>query len=119
MPNLDFIKKHRSWEDWLAMSLGAAIWATSKTAGGISEWIYWNTTLIGLTILILATMIYESHARNRELAEAACGAWLTVSPFVFGYAASGNLRFWHFGLGALVTLLALLELVQDWKDNEK
>ena len=37
---------------------------------------------------------------------------LIASPFVFGY--SGALRSWHIALGALVVLLALFELWQDW-----
>ena len=115
MPNFDFIKKHRGWEDWLAMSLGAVIWATTKIIPAGSVWIYWNTTIVGLVVLVLATQIHDTHARSRELAEAGWGLWLVASPFVFGYAGAGDLRFWHFGLGAAVMLLALLELVQDWK----
>lgn len=62
-------------------------------------------------------MIQDTHARNRELVEAGRGIRLTVSPFVFLYAWSDNLRFWHFGPGAVVLLLAVLELLQDWKEN--
>ena len=48
-----------------------------------------------------------------EVAEIGCGAWLIYSPFNVGYG--GALRVWHFVLGALVILLALVELVQDWR----
>jgi hypothetical protein len=41
--------------------------------------------------------------------------WLIVSPFTLGYAEAGALRYWHFVLGAVVALLAALELWQDWK----
>jgi len=55
--------------------------------------------------------------RWEEVGEIACGLWLIVSPFVFGYA--GTLRYSHFALGALVALLAVAELWQDWKLSEK
>jgi hypothetical protein len=45
------------------------------------------------------------------------GLWLIASPFIFGYAEAGALRYWHFVLGAAVVLLAMLELRQDWKLN--
>jgi len=41
--------------------------------------------------------------------------WLIASPFVFGYADAGTLRYWHFVLGFAVVLLAVLELRQDWE----
>jgi len=47
--------------------------------------------------------------------ETACGLWLIASPFMFGYADAGTLRYWHFMLGVAVALLAILELRQDWK----
>jgi SPW repeat len=53
--------------------------------------------------------------RWEESLEAACGLWLIASPFTFGYADAGSLRFWHFALGNAVVLLAALELRQDWK----
>jgi len=46
-----------------------------------------------------------------------CGLWIVASPFAFGYAGS-TLAFWHFGLGGLLVLLALLELWQDWHRSE-
>jgi len=44
-----------------------------------------------------------------------CGLWLIASPFVFGYADAGTLRYWHVVLGIAVVLLAVLELRQDWE----
>ena len=52
--------------------------------------------------------------RWEEGLETACGLWLIASPFIFGYADAGTLRYWHFVLGAAVVLLAVLELRQDW-----
>ncbi|MGO4838094.1 SPW repeat protein [Rhizobiaceae sp. 2RAB30] len=40
-----------------------------------------------------------------------CGAWMVIQPFVLRYG--GTLRTWHIVLGAVVALLALLEIWQD------
>jgi hypothetical protein len=42
-----------------------------------------------------------------------------VSPYIFGCAGTGVLQYWHFGLGAVVVLLAAVELWQDWKLSDK
>jgi hypothetical protein len=39
-----------------------------------------------------------------------------ASPFTFAYG--GTLRTWHLVLGAVVALLALLELFQDWNRTD-
>jgi len=57
--------------------------------------------------------------RWEEGGEIACGLWLIVSSFTFGYAHAGALRYWHFVLGVVVVLLAVLELWQDWKLSDK
>jgi hypothetical protein len=44
---------------------------------------------------------------------AVLGAVLIAEPFLFGYAYSGMLRYWHFGLGAAVFLPATIELRRD------
>ena len=120
MPTVKALKTHRTWEDMLGMCLGAAIWFTARPAELThTSLVLWNTIVVGLLVLTLASVIHDTHARGKELAEAALGLWLIASPFVFGYAAAGTLRYWHFALGALVTLLAVLELAQDWsKDAE-
>ena len=77
-----------------------------------------NALVTGLLVLIvseielLGAVAWETW---EEVASAAIGVWLMVSPFLFGYAAIGQLRFWHFSLGALVTVLAAVEFWQDWK----
>jgi hypothetical protein len=53
--------------------------------------------------------------RWEEAPETACGLWLIVSKFIFGYLYAGGLRYLHFVLGIAVVLLAVLELPQDWR----
>jgi hypothetical protein len=120
MAGIRIVGIHRTWEDWLGIVLAVLI--------GLSPWlvgeqehstIMWNTTLIALLMLVLATFELVDLHRWEEVGEIACGLWLIASPFTFGYAEAGMLRYWHFALGAIVVLLALLELWQDWRLSDK
>jgi hypothetical protein len=121
MSNIRFFNVHRSWEDWTGMLLGVLI--------GISPWladqqhdqsVILNAALVGVLVLGLALLEYDSLQRWEEIGVIACGSWLIASPFTLGYADAGALRFWHFSLGAIVVLIAALELWQDWtlRDDE-
>ncbi|MGA7485382.1 MAG: SPW repeat protein [Xanthobacteraceae bacterium] len=111
---------HRTWEDWVSMVLGVLI--------GISPWlaseqsdvaVNWNAVIVGALVIGLAALELAGLQRWEEVGEIVCGLWLIVSPFIFGYGDAGALRYWHFALGALVALLAVAELWQDWKLSEK
>ena len=115
-----FFKTHRSWEDWVGMLIGVLI--------GISPWlaeqqsdpaVMWNAVLVGALVLVLAQLEYVSLQRWEEIGEIALGLWLIASPFIFGYAETGPLRYWHFVLGAIIALLATWELWQDWRLSDK
>jgi len=120
MSRIRFFNVHRLWEDWVSMLAGVLI--------GLSPWlagqpdnpaVLGNALLVGLLVFGLAELTYVSLTRWEEIGEIACGLWLIASPFTFGYAELGALRYWHFLLGAAVVLLAALELWQDWKLSEK
>lgn len=114
MVRTGFLGVHRIWEDWAGICLGVLIGVTPWFAGGTQDrTIVLNAAVIGVVVLALAAFEFVSLRRGEELAELACGLWLMASPFVFGYAGS-QLAIWHFALGALVALLALLEYWQDW-----
>jgi hypothetical protein len=117
----DILKTHRTWEDGVGLALGLMI--------GLSPWFYdepvvpavlLNSGLIGLAVLVLAQLELVHLRRWEELAQLACGLWLSASPFIFDYAHQDHLRLWHWVLGPIVSVLALLELWQDWNraDNE-
>jgi O-antigen/teichoic acid export membrane protein len=111
----DILKTHRTWEDGAGLALGLMI--------GLSPWFYdepvvpavlLNSGLIGLAVLVLAQLELVHLRRWEELAQLACGLWLSASPFIFDYAHQDHLRLWHWVLGSIVSVLALLELWQDW-----
>jgi SPW repeat-containing protein len=115
MAGIRLFNVHYFWEDCVSMTLGALIVLTAWVVGDPgSQTVASNATIIGILVLALGASEFLDLRRWEEGLEAACGLWLIASPFIFGYADAGTLRYWHFVLGAAVVLLAMLELRQDW-----
>jgi hypothetical protein len=111
---------HRNWEDWIGMLLGVLIGLSTWIVGGqYAPAIAWNAVLVGLLVLALSQLEYAALRRWEEVGVIACGLWLIASPYALGYADTGSLRVWHFALGAMVTLLSVFELWQDWQLTDK
>ncbi len=115
MVRMRFFNVHRSWEDWLGMGvavlIGLSPWLADQQS---NQLVILNAVFVGAVALVLAELEIVNLHRWQEIGEILCGLWLAVSPFALGYANAGDLRFWHFALGAGVTMLAALELWQDW-----
>jgi hypothetical protein len=110
-----FLKVHRNWEDWAGMLLGIVVGLSPWLSGQMgSQAIMVNAIFAGAIAFVLAEFELADLHRWEEVGEIAVGSWLIASPFIFGYSADGPLRVWHFVLGAIIVLLALLELWQDW-----
>ena len=76
----------------------------------------WNTWVLGAAvILITAVSRYLLDERNpwEDMACAALGLWLMVSPWVLGFAAHETERSNSVIVGCLVTVLALWAMVVD------
>ena len=115
MAGIRIFNVHYLWEDCVSMSLGALIVLSAWMVGdGGSQTVAANATIVGILVLALGASEFLDLRRWEEGLEAACGLWLMASPFMFGYADAGTLRYWHFVLGAAVILLSVLELRQDW-----
>jgi hypothetical protein len=78
-----------------------------------------NALVVGILVFGLAQLEYFALQRWEEAGSFVLGIWLICSPFVFDYAGADALRYWHFGLGALVAALAALELWQDWMRSDR
>jgi hypothetical protein len=113
-PRQGYLRTHRTWEDWAGIALSISIilspWMArqSNDAGVVLI-----TALLGLMLLTLAQYELVKAHRSVEVVELACGVAVLSLPLLLDYA--GTLRTWHFVLGGLVTLLALLELWQGWQ----
>lgn len=111
---------HRTWEDWVGILVGVSIGLSPLFAGQEdNQLVMLNAIIIGVLVVSLAAFELVDLHRWEEVGEIACGLWLIASPYIFGYAGTGTLQYWHFGLGAVVVLLAAMELWQDWKLSDK
>jgi hypothetical protein len=126
MSDFRFLSTHRTWEDWCGMLLGLLIvlspWFPTQTSHDVDaerNFVILNTFTIGILVFGLAQLQYVALQRWEEVAEIAAGLWLIASPYIFGYANDGLLQFWHSTLGALVVLLAALQLWQDWELSDQ
>jgi O-antigen/teichoic acid export membrane protein len=120
MAGIRIFDLHRTWEDWIGILLGLLIVLSPWFAGqDDNQTVTLNAGLIGVLVLALAAVELVDLHRWEETGEIACGLWLIASPYIFGYAGTGVLQYWHFGLGAVVVLLAAMELWQDWTLNDK
>ncbi len=115
MTGIRIFNVHYLWEDCGSMVLGALIVLTAWLVGDVSQSVATNATIVGILVLALGASEFLDLRRWEEGLETVCGLWLIASPFIFGYADAGTLRYWHFVLGAAVVLLAVLELMQDRK----
>jgi SPW repeat len=111
---------HRHWQDWFGVALGALIalspWLVGQTDNQLVMWI---TVAVGLWVVQFAALQLFDLERSEEAGLLICGLWLVASPFALGYADTGTLMYWHFVLGTVVVLLAVLELWQDWELSDK
>ena len=120
MAGIRIFNVHYLWEDCVSMGLGVLIVPTSWMVGDLgSQTVAINAAIVGILVLALGASEFLDLRRWEEGLETACGLWLIASPFVFGYADAGTLRYWHFVLGAAVVLLAVLELSQELEDEQR
>lgn len=115
MAGIRLFNIHYGWEDCISMALGAILLTSWMTSGAGDHAVAINAVIIGILVLVLGASEVVDLRRWEEALETACGLWLIASPFVFGYAYAGGLRYLHFVLGIAVVLLAALELRQDWR----
>ncbi|KQT22768.1 MULTISPECIES: SPW repeat protein [unclassified Bradyrhizobium] len=138
MTRIAFLKSHRTWEDYLGIFLGILIVMTPFFIAGATRGHVWhnsflefiigrpinhalmlNALVVGLVVFIFATFELTHRNRWEEVGQVLAGIWLMASPFVLSYAATGQLRWWHFFLGALVALLGFYEFWQDWRLSDE
>lgn len=120
MSDFGFLKTHRTWEDWCGMLVGALIvaspWFPAQDQSAIAgnQTAVLNTVAIGLVVFGISQLEYVALQRWQEVATILVGLWLIASPYVIGYSSDGFLSIYHTSLGAVVVLLGIFLLWQDW-----
>ena len=115
MAKSKFLSEHRTWEDVAGMFLGLIVmlspWIVGQTTSGSATT---NGGVIGFFLVLLAGFEMSRLHRWEEIATLVCGLWLIVSPFVLDYMTLMPLATVHQVIGALVSVLAVLQIWQDW-----
>lgn len=125
MSDFGFLKTHRTWEDWCGMLIGALIvvspWFPIQDQPTIvgHEMMILNAVAVGLVVFGISQLEYVALQRWQEVMTILIGLWLIASPYVLGYSGGGFLRIYHTSLGAVVVLLGILQLWQDWDMNDQ
>ncbi len=108
------LSTHRRWEDWLSVGVSILIVISPAVAGGAdSEFAVLNAFVVGLALASIAGLELTVLQRWEEWVELLLGLWLAAAPWVLGYSNLSSLTAMHVALGALVALLACVELWQD------
>ena len=114
-----FLSEHKTWEDVATLFLGFVLmispWIVSQTTSGdaIS-----NAGIIGFFLILLAGFEMSRLHRWEEVVTLLLGLWMIVSPYVLGYEMLTPLAPVHQVIGALVSVLAMLQLWQDWNYSD-
>jgi SPW repeat len=110
-----FFNRHRTWEDWVELSLGVLVmlspWILNQSDHSSAVV---NAALIGVALIVISGMELFRVYRWHEYASLVLGLWLLAAPSVLGYVSLVPLASWHYVLGAVVAGLAAFEIWQDW-----
>lgn len=106
------LAQHRSWEDVVCLVLGALIVFSAQFTGMTgNRAALLSAGIAGILIAALSILEIVVLRRWEEILTFLLGCWVVISPFVLGYG--GALRVWHVVLGAIVAIIAALEMWQD------
>jgi hypothetical protein len=114
VPNLDVLKVHRGWEDWLLIGLGGVLLLTpALVPGEMPSTVLYSALSVGVVIMVMALFEIALKGRWEEIIQFVVGVWLAASVFVLDYGIAGDLLILHFVIGVLVALMAAFEFWQD------
>lgn len=107
--------KTKRWQDWCNLLLGAWLFASPWVMNYASELpkAAWNAYLLGAAVALFAAIAVYMPKAWEEGINIALGAWLVISPWVLGFAASQNIMLNAVIVGVLVLALALWAMVRD------
>lgn len=116
MARLETFKFHHAWEDMIGAALGLIILVSQfAVSAELPTPVLITTITVGFLVLCMSLFEIIVAGRWEEVIGMALGLWLALGAFFFDYGAAGQLRVWHFLLGALVVLTEAFELWQDWR----
>jgi hypothetical protein len=119
MSTAGFPSARRALQYWSIIALSIFIPVAALLGESSDLNVPMNAALLSLALL--ASTVFEFVCLHvwHDMSEFLCGLWLIASPFFFGYADDGQLRYWHVAAGAVLVFLAIFNLWSDWKPRRK
>jgi hypothetical protein len=100
----------RSFQHWSILVIALAITAVTLNHNSSSFDIQMNAALVSLALLLSTAFELVGLHIWQDASELLCGLWIAASPYA--YAEVGELRYWHFALGAVLATFATINI---WK----
>jgi hypothetical protein len=114
VPNLNVLKVHRGWEDWLLIGLGGVLLLSPVLVlGEMPPPVLYSALSVGAVVMIMALFEITLKGRWEEIIQFVLGIWVAASVFVLDFGIASDLRAVHFVIGALVAVMAAFEFWQD------
>lgn len=100
------------WSNWLTLILAVWLfispWVLPVTAMGNWAWNFW---IVGVIVAIMSIAALSQKGQWEDWVNLVLGAWLFVSPWIFGYIGTANIAWNSFIVGALVFLIGIWGVV--------
>jgi len=109
------MEKKTTWEDFVNLMLGAWIffipWFVNHNLPDlVMSGAMWNFWIVGAIVFFSATLALQNIKPWEEWTNLTAGAWLILSPWMFGYASQSTLLWNSIIVGLTVSVLSALAL---------
>ena len=108
------MERWRSQTNLINVVFALLLFLSPWMLGFSGETAAWNAWISGALLAALAARAVVAFAEWEEWIELALGVWILASPWVLKFAAGSSASKVHVMVGAVVTLLAAVEL---WKEH--
>jgi len=96
------------WPNWLTLLLAVWLfispWVLSPMVSG--AWA-WNSWVVAVILAVLSIAALAQVAEWEDWVNLVLGAWLFISPWIYGYTATTNLSWNSYIVGVLVGLISI------------
>jgi hypothetical protein len=100
------------WSNWLTLILAVWLfispWVLPVAALGTWAWDFW---IVGIIVAAMSIAALNLRTEWEDWVNLVLGAWLFISPWIFGYVGEANAAWNSFIVGALIFLIGIWGVV--------
>ena len=93
------------------------IWGSALLGERSNADVIMNSALVSFWLLAFGAFAIVGLHQWQDVGHVVCGLWLMASPLLLDYSDS-ELRYVHFGLGAVPVVLAFYNSRKDWRERD-